>query len=306
MNFESTARTCGFAKITMWLCTLLFLTATPLQLLAQEKGFFFEISKGGKRAYIFGSSHAAGVLTYPLKPEAEAVLNRASCIALEVAPPDAQTMESITRLNFLPKGKKLGDLLAPEIRDRLKTFLMKHRYKTTTLDPYKPWVAAASLPFLAAKALHSRDFGGASKSLDNYLQERALAKKVPLFGIETVMEQFALNDSLTIQEQQALLIEALNSDESRGETNKWFAEQFRNGDIDALRERYFDRQSGIPEHGKAIAHMGLSRNETQATRIDEMVRSGRACIFAVGALHLGGEDGVVRLLEVSGYEVTQF
>lgn len=306
MNFESTARTYGFAKITMWLCTLLFLAATSPQLLAQEKGYFFEISKGGKRAHIFGSSHGAGVLTYPLKPEAEAVLNRASCIALEVAPPDAQTMESITRLNFLPEGKKLGDLLTPETRSRLKTFLQKHRYKTTTLDLYKPWVAAAGLPFLAAKASPPRDFGGASKSLDNYLGERALAKKVPLVGIETVMEQFALNDSLTIPEQQALLIEALDSDESGGETDKWFAEQFRNGDIDALRERYLGRQSGIPEHGKAIAKMGLSRNGTQAARIDEMVRSGRACIFAIGALHLGGADGVVHLLKVRGYEVTQF
>lgn len=120
------------------------------------------------------------------------------------------------------------------------------------------------------------------------------------------MEQFALNDSLTIPEQQALLIEALDSDESGGETDKWFAEQFRNGDIDALRERYLGRQSGIPEHGKAIAKMGLSRNGTQAARIDEMVRSGRACIFAIGALHLGGADGVVHLLKVRGYEVTQF
>jgi uncharacterized protein len=199
----------------------------------------------------------------------------------------------------------LGDLLTPEVRVRLKKFLEKYRYPATRLDPYKVWVAANTIPFLAAMASPPRDFGAAAKSPDDYLAERSLARKVPLLGIETVMEQYALMESLPIAEQQAFLIEALDVDESQKEAEQWMTRQFRNGDIEALREGYLDKEANIPGHRKAIEKFAFSRNGTQAERIDEMVRNGSECVFAIGALHLGGEDGAIRLLKRRGYELRQ-
>ncbi|BCB27654.1 hypothetical protein SKTS_25400 [Sulfurimicrobium lacus] len=210
------------------------------------------------------------------------------------------------RSSLLPEGKVLGDLLTPEMRDRLIKFLGKYHKPATELDRDKVWAAAAAVPFLAAMNTFPRNFGAASKSLDDYLAQRSLARKVPLLGIETVREQVAWEDSLTIVEQQAFLIEVLDSDENQGEAEQWLIRQFRKGDIDALREDYLDKRANIPAFGKAVEKFIFSRNETQAKRIDKMVRNGSECVFAVGAMHLGGEGGVIRLLRRHGYTIRQF
>jgi uncharacterized protein len=305
MNFKLLIRTNHIIKDVLRLCAVLSLVLISPQLLAEEKGFLFEIAKDGKTAYVFGSSHGVGVLTYPLKPEIESVLNQAPCIAREL-PQDARaTVAAMIRSFLLPEDQVLGDLLAPEVRDRFKKFLEKYRYPATTLAPYKVWAAADTIPVLAAKAASPRDVGAASKSLDDYLAERSLRRKVPLLGIETVMEQVASKNSLTIAEQQALLIEALDVDDSRKEAEQWMVRQFTNGDIDALREDYLNKESNIPAHREAFERFVFSRNGTQAERIDEMIRNGSECVYAIGALHLGGDDGVIRLLRKRGYEVRQ-
>lgn len=305
MNFKLLARTNAIAKGTLRLCAFLPLVLVFPPLLAEEKGFFFEIEKYGKTAYVFGSSHASGVLTFPLRPEIESVLNQAPCIAKELPQNAPATVASIKGSFLLPDGKVLGDLLEPEVRNRLNRFLEKHRYPASKLDPYKVWVVSDAIPVLAAMSSSPRDLGSALKSADTYLVERALGRMIPMFGIETVIEQYTAKESLSIAEQQALLIEVLDTDENQKETEQWMAHQFRNGDIDALRNGYLNKQSNIPAHRKAVEKFIFSRNDTQAERIDEMVRSGRECVFGIGALHLGGGGGVIRLLKMRGYTARQ-
>ena len=292
MNFKLSICTNAITKKTLRLCAFLPLVLTSPLLLAEEKGFFFEIAKHGKTAYVFGSSHAAGVLKFPLRPEIESALNQVPCIAKEL-PQDAPATAALMKGSYLlPDGKVLGDLLTPEIRSRLKKFLEKHHYPASKLDPYKVWVVADSIQILAAMSSPPHDVGSASKSLDAYLVERALARGVPMMGIETVIEQYSAKDSLTIPEQQALLIEALDVDDNQKETEQWMTHQVRNGDIDALRDGYLDKKPTIPAHRKAYEKFVFSRNGTE-------------CVFAMGALHLGGEDGVIRLLKMRGYTARQ-
>lgn len=305
MNFKLLTLTNAIAKRTLRLCAFLPFILVSLPLLAEEKGFFFEIEMYGKTAYVFGSSHALGMLTFPLRPEIESILNQAPCIAKELPQNAPSTVASIKGLFLLPEGKVLRDLLEPEVTNRLNRFLETHHYPSSKLDSYKIWVVADTIPVLAAMSSSPRDLGSALKSTDAYLVERALGRMIPIFGIETVIEQYKAKESLSIAEQQALLVEVLNTDENKKEAEQWMAHQFRNGDIDVLREDYLNKQSNIPVHRKAVEKYIFSRNDTQAERIDEMVRNGRECVFGIGALHLGGADGVIRLLKMRGYVVRQ-
>lgn len=305
MNFKLSIHTNAITKRTLRLCAFLPVVLISPQLLAEEKGFFFEITKNGNIAYVFGSSHGAGALTFPLRPEIESALNQAPCIAKELPQNAPATVASMKGSFLLPEGKVLGDLLTPEIRAKLKGFLEKYRYPVSKLDRYKVWLVADTIPILAAMSSPPRDFGSASKSLDIYLMERSFIKGVPMMGIETVIEQYTAKESLTNAEQQALLIEVLDVDDNLKEAEQWMTRQFRNGDIDALRDGFLDKNSYIPSHRKAYEKFAFSRNETLAGRIDEMVRNGSKCVFAMGALHLGGEDGVIPLLKMRGYAARQ-
>lgn len=61
----------------------------------------------------------------------------------------------------------------------------------------------------------------------------------------------------------------------------------------------------MPLPRKPCGYAHFSRNSTQAERIDKMVRNGSECVFSMGALHLGGDDGVIRLLKMRGYTARQ-
>jgi uncharacterized protein YbaP (TraB family) len=305
MNSIPPIRKDRIIKWVLRLCATLSVMQFSPQLLAEEKGFFFEITKNGNIAYVFGSSHAAGVLTFPLRPEIESVLNQAPCIAKELPQNAPATVASMKGSFLLPEGKVLGDQLKPEVRNKLNRFLEKYRYPASKLDRYKVWVAADTIPVLAAMSSSPRDFGSASKSLDIYLMERSFIKGVPMMGIETVIEQYMAKEHLTNAEQQAMLIEVLDADDNQKEAEQWMSHKFANGDIDALRDGYLDKNSHIPAHRKAFEEFVFSRNGRQAERIDEMVRNGSKCVFAIGALHLGGEDGVIRLLKMRGYAARQ-
>jgi uncharacterized protein len=284
----------------------IILLVSNLTVMAQERGFFFEISKDNKTAYIFGTTHGVGFLKLPLRPEVEAVLNHSKCIAKELQPNDPTTATSILPLLRLPEKTVLSEVLTPETTNRLRLFLEKYRYLPTVLEPFKPYVAADSLGFLKAKSSPSSTWGTATQSLDDYLVERSRSKQIPLFGIETVKEQLELKDSLTFAEQEAVLLEVLESVENSAEVNQWYSSQFEIGDIQALREGYIEKQSHIPSLGIAINKYIFSRNKTQAERINKMIDNGSECVFAVGALHLGGKNGVVNLLNRFGYKVRQF
>lgn len=305
MNPKPSIRTNPIIKKALRLCTFLSVVLVSPQLLAEEKGFFFEITKNGNTAYVFGSSHTPGVLTFPLRPEIESALNQAPCIAKELPLNAPVTVTSMMRSFLLPEGKVLSDQLTPEVRIRLKGFLEKYRYPASKLDRCKVWLAADTIPVLAAMSSPPRDFGSASKSLDAYLIERALLRKVPMLGIEKVIEQITAKERLTNAEQQALLIEVLDVDDNLKEAEQWMIQQFKNGDIETLRVGFLDKNSHIAAHRKAYEKFVFSRNETQAERIDEMVRNDSKCVFAMGALHLGGDDGVIRLLKMRGYAARQ-
>ncbi|HJW29526.1 MAG TPA: TraB/GumN family protein, partial [Saprospiraceae bacterium] len=59
-------------------------------------------------------------------------------------------------------------------------------------------------------------------------------------------------------------------------------------------------QSGIGDYEDLLLN---NRNRNWIPRIGEWMRKGTT-LFAVGAGHLGGKNGVIRLLQKAGYKVT--
>jgi uncharacterized protein YbaP (TraB family) len=63
----------------------------------------------------------------------------------------------------------------------------------------------------------------------------------------------------------------------------------------------------VSQEGTVISHQQLKilveRNEKWIPQIIQMLKEQK-CFIAVGAAHLGGPNGVIRLLEEKGYKIT--
>jgi len=148
--------------------------------------------------------------------------------------------------------------------------------------------------------------GRPDQRLDHELQRRAQDQGLPVFGLETVAEQIDVFDGLDLAAQVELLEAALDQ---QGQIEGWWR---------ATRRAYLERDTaslyrllleqsaaGDPELAARLIEAVLDRrNERMVERMAPRLAAGRAFV-AVGALHLPGERGVLRLLEEQGYEVTR-
>jgi uncharacterized protein YbaP (TraB family) len=168
------------------------------------------------------------------------------------------------------------------------------------LRPQKPWLAALTLTGQAlSQAGFSEDFG-----VDQAFIKEAEGKK-PVLEMESVDEQIKLFDGFSAQEQEQMLLQSLQ-DFARGpEIFKNIADAWKKGDADAI--DLITRQSfeAGPVATKLFKTLFTDRNIAMANKIDELLADGRTYFVVVGAAHLAGEQGILKLLETKSYKISQ-
>jgi hypothetical protein len=140
--------------------------------------------------------------------------------------------------------------------------------------------------------------------LDLVLQARATRQNLPVSGLETVAEHLAIFDGLPLPQQIALLedtvrLQADLDKEFEALHQAWLARDL--AAIVAISEK--NKPSDVRLYNEVMDRLLDQRNRRMAKRMAPMLRQGGAFI-AVGAAHLPGEIGLLRLLEKAGYRVT--
>jgi uncharacterized protein YbaP (TraB family) len=129
--------------------------------------------------------------------------------------------------------------------------------------------------------------------MDAYLFDIANRQGKWTGGIEDPEDQLNLKDETTPTERLRLLF--ADKSESK-KALEWMIETYLKEDLDLI-----DR-SEVIWRGARDAIL-LKRNIKMAQRIDSLAQL-RSCLFAVGAAHLPGDTGLVKLLREKGYTVT--
>jgi uncharacterized protein YbaP (TraB family) len=85
-------------------------------------------------------------------------------------------------------------------------------------------------------------------------------------------------------------------------------EQYSKGDIDQLRTLVIDSFKSVGWPDSAIQALFDLREERFALQIENIInaKSGKKPLFVFGAAHLGGDTGIISLLEKKGYKVVPF
>jgi uncharacterized protein YbaP (TraB family) len=165
----------------------------------------------------------------------------------------------------------------------------------------KPWslIAVLSVP----PSEYRRQMRG-ELPLDLWLQKEAEREGKAVCSLESVGEQVAALDSMPLEAQ----IEALEAILAERDPEIGFATLTRlygARDLAALAAFWEASLAGLDEESAALARRRFldERNLRMVERMAPRLAAGDAFI-AVGALHLVGESGLLRLLEAAGYRVT--
>jgi uncharacterized protein YbaP (TraB family) len=245
-------------------------------------------------SYLFGTMHSADPRVTQLPPTVAEAFRASDSVVLELVP-DAGTLAEAVQLMCCGNDVRISDLLGPEEYAQVAEAMALRGIGAEALDRMRPWAVAVTL---ATPPNEGQDV------LDTRLYRAAKALDKPVHGLESPAEQLAIFSTLGADEERQLLRSVLDQlDEMQTM-------------LDVLHEAYLARdlnriaalsEEWVAEEDAALwealmAELVDSRNRRMAERLQPLLAEG-GLFVAVGALHLPGESGLIRLLRARGYRL---
>jgi uncharacterized protein YbaP (TraB family) len=280
-----------------WFSALLLLAtqlahATP----PAQHGIFWEISKPGKvPSYLFGTIHSEDSRVLELPRIVKRHFEYAESFTMEMLA-DESSAQVFSHAMFLPPEQSLRQLLTAKEYTQVLDATKNYRLPPEKLNQLKPWAVMALLNIPPQKT---------GVFLDLMLQEMARKQGKKLYGLETVQEQIDVFDSFTLPEQLILLRETLENVDESEDMFKLLHKLYLTRDLSGMLA-FSEEQQADSEHPEMMAAFNKrlinDRNLRMLERMQPRLNEGNAFI-AVGALHLAGKNGLLKLLEAQGYQV---
>lgn len=272
----------------------------PLQVLAQDVLpnallWRVESTEGALAGYLFGTIHSRDDRAFQFGDSLLPALHRCPVVAGELDPSEvaSSSLALLSRMQ-LPEGGHLQELYNK--RDwRKVSAAMEEK-----LGPMAAMMHRTKPLFILAMLTELDMTGTREQVLDDHLLGLAAANGQQVSGLETVAEQVAALDALSLKQQAALLLDHVRGS---GGTLK---------DLDAMHEAYaaqdLTRLMALVQSTAALPDelersLIDERNARMVQRMDALMRGGDACFFAVGAAHLPGANGVIAGLRHAGWRV---
>ena len=283
------------------LLLVLVLPAAAKEQRAFGQGRLFEVTaKGEPPSYVFGTMHATNpeVLALPTP------VTRAFSTSLRVVLEMVFTPEIEARLGeamLLRDGRTLAAVVGPEIYAKLMKRAAVYGFQPQVINRFKPW--AANLLFSVPVTEMNRNASG-TLALDRSLQQAADARGVPVYGLESLKEQVTAFSEMSERDQIDGLSLTLDLNP---EIDAIFADMkkaYLAGDLDRLHAMSMSMYSAQETHlAQQFEKQFITmRNKRMVERMERHLKQGGAFV-GVGALHLSGEEGILRLLQKRGFTV---
>jgi uncharacterized protein YbaP (TraB family) len=201
---------------------------------------------------------------------------------------------------FMNNGTTIRDLLSEEdyklVKDHFEEmglpFMIFERVKPLFLSVF------ASEDFSMSDMDMSMSMSG-SKSYEMEFLAVAEDKSMSVGGLETMEFQISMFDSIPYEMQAEMLVESIRAEEEGEEQMDQLIAMYKDQDVEGLFAILGENDETVMEYEDMLVS---GRNKNWIPVMEEMMRM-EPVFFAVGAGHLGGKNGVIRLLRNAGYTV---
>lgn len=263
-------------------------------------GLLWRVSKPGVApSHVFGTIHIADPRVLLIPDPVMRALAQSKSYAMEIQFNPAVEQRFFQAAQF-EDDRRLEPMIGPEAYAQLRAGLRARAVPDEVIARMKPWAALANL------TVTPEDYD--QITLDQKLYALARARRLPAFGLEGIEEQIAVFDGIPQDTQVALLKHGLAEREHfvgliEPAIQAWLKRDLAL--LDAVHERTIARYPQMAEHYRTLAkHIVDNRSVVMAHRLFMPLRQGSVFV-AIGADHLYGEKGVLRLLQKQGYRITR-
>jgi uncharacterized protein YbaP (TraB family) len=267
--------------------------------------------KTGKVApsHLFGTIHLTGADVHALPAEARNAIESASIVALEVKEivdplEHKRAYYRNSRFTAMPLNQDLWDLIPDADEGYIRSAPQIPPERMPTIGSLQPWVVAFTLFYPECEV--ERQQAGLPV-LDRAIGQMALARQIPLVGLEKIEEQMAALAGAPLDTQARFLVAVAKYGDRTTDFMETYKRLYLARKLSSL---WLLTVQGLPtdEPDPAMTtyvedKLINQRNQVMLDRALPLIADGNAFI-AVGGVHLPGDKGLVELFRKAGYEVT--
>ncbi len=268
-----------------------------------------------KPSYIIGTHHLAKVAFIDEIKGAKTALTEAEQVYGELDFDNVISMNGMQQVQqamMLPQGQTLKTVLTTEQYQKLDKFLVKmmnvgldHPQVGAQMLGLKPAALTTQLTLLSYLQKHMGEFDP-NNTFDQYFQMTAKKNNEPVGGLETIEEQTNILYGKPLKRQTEELMCLIDNYDFYTTNMEELTKAFYAQDLAKLQE-ISDAKIGGSCDPTAAEEAALIYNRN-ANWVKKMpaIMADKSTLFAVGALHLCGDKGVLNLLRKAGYTVEPY
>jgi len=249
--------------------------------------------------YLLGSIHAGDKELYPLPDVVESAFSASRLLVVEV---NLKNMNPVSSLKLMQQygmyqeNDGLAKHLPKATAEALDAYCSRHGLPRALLEKFKPWMAAATIEVLAVQQA-GEDL---QKGIDlHFLNESKEPQKIE--ELETADFQMTALSSGSEEEQQEFLAQTIKHAENTKERLGSMRKAFLNGDADTVQKMLEEDNEPKSLYKRLVD----DRNGPMAERIATYLNGKEQCFVVVGAGHLVGDKGIIKLLQGKNFKVEQ-
>ena len=289
---------CRTINLTGWLLLLGLLCSASLH--AKEANcLLWEVPGERNTVYLLGSIHMMRAEDYPLDQCVERAYQKADQLVVELnilAIDPLVMFQKMQQLGLLFEGTVLDDQLSRETARQLSQV----KNLPVGYQRMRPWYLALTLVMQKLATLGYRtDLG-----VDHYLINKAQGIK-PIISLESLDQQLAVLAGDSAEQQDLSLRLALEQLPKIADDINEMSLAWHQGDAEAIYRLMERPKQQYPALAAPFERQVIERNHGMADKVVAMLKEDDDYLVVVGGGHLGGEQGMISLLEKQGFILTQ-
>ena len=251
--------------------------------------------------YILGSIHVLRPSDYPLAPAVLNAYGNAKSILMEVnlAEIDLQGMQTeLLASARLPEGKTLQGIMGDARYQRAQVLAREVGVDLGIFDAFAPWFAAEAISQLQLQQLGFQPQSG----VEMFFLQRARTDGKSVAGLETVHDQIALFNALSMDEQADYLVSSLVEAHDLPKEVGAMVHAWASGDTQWFAD---ELKSEIGRDPVLYDSVLVARNRKWVPKIEALLNDDQNYLVIVGTAHLVGQGSVIALLKKDGIAAAQ-
>jgi len=246
--------------------------------------------------YVFGTMHVMKNEFFPQK--LKNIITASELIITEIGESDY-----IEEFFLLPEGKNVFDKFTPDELKALVKWGKDTEGLPNNLTEWQRDYGRNKLFSLAQTVFSSTiiyDDSGEKFFLDNEIGSLAMDHGIAIDNLEQIEEQLDYMDKIDERRLVEMIIEWITKPQEQKKRFNELTEIYLKQNVEEIYQFVHENEELLPEVSEMLLQV---RNKMWMYKIEQEIARQNTFI-AVGAAHLGGELGLLRLLQKKGYKLS--